>query len=94
MKSDVTPNANLTAEEAEIIRSLLKYPALEKVFDGAPGGFAKTREKMTATVADLERVMRRGAREDAEKAAVIIAAYQTALGFLDEIEVRRKQVAK
>jgi hypothetical protein len=91
MKSWSSKSDQPTTENAEVIESLLKYPALEKVFDGAPHNYERTKQKMTETVTDLERVLRRGSRTDAEKAEKIIAAYRTALKFLDEIEQLRKQ---
>lgn len=84
-----------TSEEREIIEALLKYPSLEKVFDkNAPKGYEKTREKMNAVIGELERVIRRGTKHDAEKAKKIFEAYQTALSFLEELENIRRQQAK
>ena len=75
----------------EIIESLFKYPSLEKVFDREDSEkLSAMKQKMQATLEDLERVVRRGAKEDAAKAAKVIAAYQTALKFLDELETIRR----
>lgn len=85
-----------TAEEREIIETLLKYPSLEKVFDPtAPDGYEKTKKTMNSVIAELERVVRRGTKQDAEKAEKIIEAYKTALKFLDELEdLRRKSIKR
>jgi hypothetical protein len=77
----------LTTEEQELIESLIKYPALESAFDrNAPAGFAEIRQKLLSTVTNLERVVRRGEKSDAARAAIIITAYQTAISFLSELE--------
>lgn len=85
-----------TTEEREIIEALLKYPSLEKVFDGSvPDGYEKTKKKMSNVVAELERVIRRGTKQDAEQANKIVEGYKTALKFLEELEdIRRRQVSK
>ena len=86
---------NPNAEEAEIIKSLLNYPSLEKVFDtnGARNSAAMKRE-MQSTIDDLERVIRRGTKTDAAKAARTIEAYKIVLNFLDELENARRAQAK
>ena len=84
-------NPQITSEELEIVESLFKYPSLEKVFDREDlTRLPVTKQKMQATLADLERVVRRGAKVDAARAATVIAAYQTALKFLDELETLRR----
>lgn len=87
----VEKNVELTDEERETIESLVNYPSLERVFgeDVAPGA-EKIRRKMQESVADLERVVRRGAKAEAEKAARVLTAYKTTLAFLDELERARK----
>lgn len=82
-----------TPEEIETIEALLKYPSLEKVFDAAaPDSYEKTKRTMNGVIAELERVIRRGTKQDAERAEKILEAYRTALNFLDELEnIRRKQ---
>jgi hypothetical protein len=85
-----------TPEEIETIEALLKYPSLEKVFDErAPDSYEKTKRTMTSVIAELERVIRRGTKQDAERAETILEAYRTALNFLDELEnIRRKQAKR
>lgn len=75
----------------EIIESLFKYPSLEKVF--APTDvrqLSAMKQKMQPTVDDFERVVRRGSKDDAEKAAKVIEADQTALKFSGELETIRQ----
>jgi hypothetical protein len=95
MNSSNSKPDKLTTEELELIEALLKYPSLERVFDkNSPDAYLKTKQKMTAVVMELERVMRRGTKQDAEKAKDISEAYKTALNFLNELEQMRKQQAK
>ena len=85
----------LKTEEIEVIKSLLNYPSLEKVFDQADSrGLSAIKQKMQSTVDDLERVIRRGTKEDAEKAVKVVEAYKTVLGFLDELENKRQAQAR
>jgi len=52
------------------------------------------KQKMQSTIDDLERVIRRGTKDDAEKAARVVEAYKIVLGFLDELETARRAQAK
>ncbi len=82
---------SISPEEQELIETLLKYPSLEKVFDPADApAFPAMKRKMQATVDDLERVVRRGSKEDAAKAAKVVEAFQISLKFLDELDMRRQ----
>jgi hypothetical protein len=77
----------MTAEELELIESLIKYPSLESVFDrNTATGFAEIKQKLQATVTNLERVIRRGEKADAERAQVVVTAYRTTIEFLSELE--------
>jgi len=76
--------------DTDIIKSLLNYPSLEKIFSDA-ASLSATRKQMRSTIDDLERVIRRGTKEDAEKAAATVKAFQTVLSFLDELENLRNQ---
>lgn len=94
-QSTSEPREEPNAETAEIIQSLLNYPSLEKVFEAGDGrNLAATRSKMQATIDELERVIRRGTNADAEKAAVVVKAFQTVLNFLDELENLRRSSSK
>ncbi len=85
------PNQKISPEELEIIESLFKYPSLEKVFDPTDEKQLTTlKQKMQATIEDLERVIRRGSNEDAAKAAKVVEAYKISLNFLDELDQRRR----
>lgn len=80
----------LTDEEKETIESLLQYPSLERVFDvNQPHNLADTKKKMQSSISDLERIIRGGKKQDADRAALIVAAYQTTVAFLGELEIMR-----
>jgi hypothetical protein len=80
-------DAEPTAEERELIETLIAYPSLESAFNrSSPGGFAEIRQKLQATVVNLERVVRRGEKADAERASIAASAYRTAIDFLVELE--------
>lgn len=83
-----------TDDERETIESLLNYPSLERAFAGdIAAGAEKIKQKMRSSVVELERVVRRGAQNEAEKAERVLAAYKTTLQFLEELENRRKNVS-
>lgn len=84
-------NRKISPEESEIIESLFKYPSLEKVFDSPDASrLTAMKRQMQATVDDLERIIRRGSKEDAAQAAKVVEAYRIALDFLDELETIRQ----
>lgn len=81
----------MTEEERETINSLVNYPSLERAFGGdVASGAEKIKQKMAESVAEFERVVRRGTQSEAEKAGRVLAAYKTTLAFLDELESLRK----
>ena len=84
-------NLNTNTAESELVEFLFKYPSLETVFNttGTPQ-LAAMKRRMQTTVGDLERVIRRGTKEDAEKAAKVAEAYRIAVAFLDELETIRQ----
>ena len=84
-------NRKISPQEAELIESLLKYPTLETVFDmnGTPQ-LTELKRRMQATVDDLERVIRRGSKTDAQKASKVVEAYRIALNFLVDLETIRQ----
>ena len=85
--------AELTVEEREIINTLVSYPHLERAF-AEDAGAQQIKRRMRQTVAELERIIRRGAAREAAQAAIILTAYQTTLDFLDELEQSRRRQAK
>ncbi len=75
----------------ELVKSLLQYPLLERVFDPADAqNFPALKQKMQSTIDDLERVVRRGTKTDAEKAARVLESYKLVSNFLDEMDKTRR----
>ena len=94
-KTESNQAENPNAEELEVIKSLLNYPSLEKVFDQKDAqNPSAIKRKMQSTIDDLERVIRRGTKADAEKAARTIEACKVVLNFLNELENARRAQAK
>lgn len=90
-QTEPKPSENLSQQEISVIRSLLNYPTLERVFDSdKPNNLVDVKQKMTSAIEDLERVIRRGNSEDAAKAVKAVDAYKTTLNFLNEIENLRR----
>jgi len=82
---------NLAPSDQKIAELLLKYPSLEKVFDeNQLENLPEMKSKLQDTIADLERTVRTGSKEDAEKAFRIIEACNTTLDFLAELESLRE----
>ena len=91
MKGFNKPTDNLAPEEQKIAELLLKYPTLEKVFDeNQLENLHETKTRLQGTITDLERTVRTGSKEEAEKAARIIEACHTTLSFLAELESMRR----
>ena len=87
-KTETSPP--ISREEAELIEYLYNYPTLEQLFDRSDTSrFNLMRQRMDATVRDLERVIRRGTAADAARATVAAEAFQTALKFLEELAAPR-----
>jgi hypothetical protein len=85
----------LTEEERETVEALVNYPSLERAFaETGQAGAQKIRRKMLESIAEFERVVRRGARAEAERADAILTAYKTTLGFLDELEEMQKNQSR
>lgn len=85
----------LTDEEKETIESLLQYPSLERVFDiSQPHNLTDIRRKMESNIRELERIIRGGAQQNADRAAKVVAAYQTTINFLGELETMRGNQSK
>ncbi len=78
----------------EDMSKILNYPALDKLFDEQnPTALAEIRGKFGKTQEDLERVIRQGSKEDAEKAGKVLRAVKITLNFLDNLEELKRQSA-
>ena len=86
------PSADASAD----LTSLLHYPSLGRLFDGADTqALEEMRGRLRRTSQDLERVVRQGSREDAERAARAARAVSVTLELLDSLEqIRRGDAGK
>ena len=73
--------------------SLFNFPSLGRLFEGADARpLEEMRARLGRTKQDLERVVRQGSKEDAERAARALAAYDQTLALLANLdEIRRQQ---
>ena len=73
------------------LSSLLHYPSLGRLFEGADSqALEEMRARLVRTNQDLERVVRQGSREDAERAARAARAVSVTLELLDSLEQIRR----
>lgn len=76
-----------TEESTGDLSSLLNYPALGRLFDGkGTESLEEMRGRLARTNQDLERVVRQGSKEDAERATRASRAVSVTLAFLEDLE--------
>ncbi len=74
-------------DTAADLSSLLHYPSLGRLFEGPDTqALEEMRARLARTNQDLERVLRQGPKEDAERAARASRAVGVTLALLDELE--------
>jgi hypothetical protein len=74
--------------------SFFNFPSLGRYFDGEDQSLLpELRARLVRTKEDLERVVRQGAREDAERAASAASAYAVVLSLLEELDAIRRNRA-
>ena len=79
-------------EPAADLGSVFNYPSLGKLFDEAdPRALEEMRVRLKRTEQDLERVVRQGPKEDAERAARAARAVELTLKFLADLEQMRRE---
>ncbi len=84
-------NESISNEQIQIeltpedLSALFNYPNLGKIFETATD-LEKMRNKLNFTYADLERVIRQGSKDDAEKATKAANAIKITLNLLETIE--------
>lgn len=83
------------SSSSEDLSTLFHYPAIGRLFENSdPNALAQMRQRLTLTSQNLERVIRQGTKEDAERAARALRAVGATLGLLDSLENLRQQGAK
>lgn len=92
-KSSVASAARASSlNDAGNLASIFNYPHLGQLFEG---DLAEPLEEMRARFArtsqELESIVRRGAREEADRAARALRAYSVAAELLSELEQMRKR---
>ena len=74
--------------------ALFNFPSLGRLFEGTDAEpLREMRARLERTRQELERVIRQGSKEDAERASQANEAYQTTLALFDKLEEIRRQRA-
>lgn len=84
-----------SAASSSDLSTLFHYPAIGRLFEGSnTDALSQMRAQLQRTSQNLERVIRQGTKEDAERAARALRAVGATLGLLDSLETLRQQGAK
>ncbi|HWS86726.1 MAG TPA: hypothetical protein VN282_07165 [Pyrinomonadaceae bacterium] len=87
-----TPGGGGRDDAGSDLSSVFNYPSLGQLFDaGDTRQLEEMRARLTRTGQDLERVVRQGPKEDAERAARAARAVSVTLKFLDDLERLRRE---
>ena len=74
------------------LSSVFNYPSLGQLFDAEDARpLEEMRARLTRTGQDLERVVRQGPKDDAERASRVARAVAVTLQFLDDLEKLRRE---
>ena len=90
------PGANSGGADAPAadLASLFHYPSLGRLLEGGdPRALEEMRGRLTRTRQELERVVRQGTREDADRAARAERALSLTLSLLDTLDGMRREGA-
>ncbi|HEX8355497.1 MAG TPA: hypothetical protein VF611_21500 [Pyrinomonadaceae bacterium] len=80
--------------QAADLAGLFHYPSLGRLLEGGdPRALEEMRGRLTRTGQELERVVRQGTREDADRAARAARAVTLTLALLDSLEGMRREGA-
>ena len=87
------PASGADAPDAELA-GLFNYPSLGRLVEGGdPGALEEMRGRLARTGQELERVIRQGPREDADRAARAARAVTLTLELLETLEGMRRDGA-
>ena len=77
------------------LSAFLNFPSLSRLFQGADrAALSDLRSQLTQTNQYLERVIRQGTKEDADRAVLISRSYNLTLTLLKELEGHLGETAK
>ncbi|HEY8561471.1 MAG TPA: hypothetical protein VIL74_13935 [Pyrinomonadaceae bacterium] len=77
------------------LAKLFDYPSVGELFSRHDSRrFDEFRARLTATRENLERIIRYGTREEAERAARAVKAVDTTLEFLESLQKMRQNAQK
>ena len=77
------------------LSSLYHYPSLGGLFEQpASPQLEEMRGRLARTTQSLERVVRQGTKDEAERAGRALRAYETVVGLLDDLQKLQREQAK
>ena len=80
---------------AEDLAGLFNYPSLGRLLEGGdPRALEEMRGRLMRTAQELERVVRQGSREDADRAARAARAVTLTLALLESLDGLRREGAQ
>lgn len=83
------------ATDASDLSTLYHYPSLGVLFEqpNSPQ-LEEMRARFSRTTQALERVVRQGTKDDAERAARVLRAYEAVSGLFDDLQKLQREQAK
>jgi hypothetical protein len=93
MRNEKQTDESAGAEQnSEDLSKLFDYPSVGELFSTSDTRrFDEFCAKMTATRESLERIVRYGSRDEAERATRAVKAVETTLEFLQSLQKMRKE---
>ncbi len=77
------------------LSTFLNFPSLSRLFQGIDrAALSEVRSQLTQTNQHLERVIRQGTKEDADRAVLISRSYDLTLTLLEQLEGHLGETAK
>ncbi|HEV7904864.1 MAG TPA: hypothetical protein VGO96_13565 [Pyrinomonadaceae bacterium] len=86
---------NGAATDSHDLSSLYHYPSLGGLFEQPDSPqLEEMRGRFSRSTQTLERVLRQGTKDEAERAARVLRAYETVLGLFDDLQKLQRAGAK
>jgi len=92
--SFVFERSGTTEPQENDLSAFLKFPSLSRLFQADRAALSEIRSQLTQTNQYLERVIRQGTKEDADRAVLISRSYDLTLTLLKELESHLGETAK